>query len=100
MKRKGTATAVTLGAVASLLTLATAVASAAPSGGSSAAETIARLQADGKRVIINKVGSGPLSQCTVTDIHAVVLRPQAKSVTIHGLPDLEPIHTVHVGLKC
>lgn len=28
------------------------------------------------------------------------VRPQAKTVTIHGLPDLEPIHTVHVSLNC
>lgn len=59
---------------------------AAPTG-PSAAETLARLQADGTRVIINKVGT-------------VVVRPQAKTVTIHGLPDFEPIPTVHVNLKC
>lgn len=51
-------------------------------------------------MIINKVGSGPLNQCTVTDVRSVVVRPQAKTVTIHGLPDFEPIPTVHVNLKC
>ena len=99
MKHIATFTAFSIGTVASWLTVGSAVASAAPTG-PSAAETIARLQADGKRVIINKVGSGPLNQCTVTDVRSVVVRPQAKTVTIHGLPDFEPIPTVHVNLKC
>jgi hypothetical protein len=100
MKNIATAAALSIGAIASCLTVGTALANAEPSGQTSAAETIARLQADGKRVIINKFGSGPLNQCTVTNVRAVVIRPQAKTVTIHGLPDLEPINTVHVGLKC
>ncbi|MGW4097433.1 MULTISPECIES: hypothetical protein [unclassified Mycobacterium] len=99
MKHIAMSTAFSIGAVISWLTAGAAVAAAAPTG-PSAAETIARLQADGKRVIINKVGSGPLSQCTVTNVHTVVVRPQAKTVTIHGLPDFEPIPTVHVNLKC
>ncbi len=99
MKHIATFTAFSIGTVASWLTAGAAVAPAAPTG-PSAAETIARLQADGKRVIINKVGSGPLNQCTVTDVRSVVVRPQAKTVTIHGLPDFEPIPTVHVNLKC
>ncbi|OBF38353.1 hypothetical protein A5719_19625 [Mycolicibacterium peregrinum] len=99
MKHIATITALSMGAVAGGLTVGAAVAAAAPTG-PSAAETIARLQAEGNRVIINRVGSGPLSQCTVTDVRSVVLRPQAKTVTIHGLPDLVPIPTVHVNLKC
>ena len=99
MKHFAISTAMSIGAAAGWLTAGAAVAAAAPTG-PSAAETIARLQADGKRVIINKVGSGPLSECTVTDVRAVVVRPQAKTVTIHGLPDFEPIPTVHVNLKC
>lgn len=99
MKHIATATAFSIGAATAWLAAGAAVASAAPTG-PSAAETIARLQADGKRVIINKVGNGALSQCTVTDVHAVVVRPQAKTVTLHGLPDSEPIPTVHVSLRC
>lgn len=99
MKRNATSMALAIGATASWLTVGSAVGAAAPTG-PSAAETIARLQADGKRVIVNKVGSGPLSECTVTNVHTVVVRPQAKTVTIHGLPDFEPIPTVHVNLTC
>ena len=47
------------------LGLATAAqTSAAPT----AAETIATLQANGYRVIVNKVGAEPLSECSVTAI--------------------------------
>lgn len=99
MKHIATSTAFSTGAVAAWLATGAAVAAAAPTG-PSAAETIAQLQADGKRVIINKVGSGPLGQCTVTNVHTVVVRPQARTVTIHGLPDFEPIPTVHVNLTC
>jgi hypothetical protein len=99
MKHTATITAFSIGLAASSLTAGAAVAAAAPTG-PSAAETIALLQSEGKRVIINRVGSGPLDQCTVTDVRSVVLRPQARTVTIHGLPDLEPIPTVHVNLKC
>jgi hypothetical protein len=38
---------------------------AAPSGLPSVEQTIAELQSDGSKVIVNKVGSAPLSQCTV-----------------------------------
>ncbi|OMC38698.1 hypothetical protein A5742_07035 [Mycolicibacterium fortuitum] len=99
MKHIATITALSVAVVGGGLTAGAAVATAAPTG-PSAAETIAQLQADGKRVIINRVGSGPLDKCTVTDVRSVVLRPQARTVTIHGLPDLEPIPTVHVNLKC
>ncbi|MCW1819531.1 hypothetical protein A5731_29730 [Mycolicibacterium conceptionense] len=99
MTHIATSAALSIGAIASWLTVGAAVSAAAPTG-PSAAETIARLQADGKRVIVNKVGSGPLSACTVTNVRTVVVRPQAKTVTIHGLPDFEPIPTVHVNLTC
>lgn len=99
MKHIATSTALAIGAIASWLTVGAAVGTAAPTG-PSAAETIARLQADGKRVIVNKVGNGPLSECTVSNVRTVVVRPQAKTVTIHGLPDFEPIPTVHVNLTC
>jgi hypothetical protein len=42
-----------------------AVASAAPSGPRSVTDTVASLEAQGFKVIVNKVGHAPLDQCTV-----------------------------------
>ena len=44
------------------------LASAAPTGPVNAATTIQDLQANGYRVILNKVGAEPLSACHVTSI--------------------------------
>ena len=41
---------------------------AAPSSGESAQDTIALLQSQGYTVKIDRVGSGPLSACKVTDV--------------------------------
>jgi hypothetical protein len=40
-------------------------ANGAPAGPSGADQTVRQLQADGLTVIVNKVGSAPLDQCTV-----------------------------------
>jgi hypothetical protein len=40
-------------------------ANAAPAGPSGADQTVRQLQADGLTVILNKVGTAPLDQCTV-----------------------------------
>jgi hypothetical protein len=44
------------------------VANAAPSGPVTASETVSSLQADGFHVILNKVGTAPLDQCSVTSV--------------------------------
>lgn len=75
-------------------------ASAAPSGPSAAADTIARLQADGNRVIVNKVGTGPLEQCTVESVRPAQTRPAPSGNPLTGVPNLQTATTVHVGLKC
>ena len=41
---------------------------AAPSSGESAQDTIAQLQSEGYTVKIDRVGSGPLSACKVTNV--------------------------------
>jgi hypothetical protein len=46
----------------------TSPASAAPTDVGTAQDTINSLQAQGYTVIVNKIGSGPLSQCTVSAI--------------------------------
>lgn len=50
------------------LGLATAAQTSAAPSATTAAETIATLQANGYRVIINKVGAEPLSECSITAI--------------------------------
>jgi hypothetical protein len=41
---------------------------AAPSGPDSAADTVAQLESQGNRVVVNRVGAAPLSQCTVSSV--------------------------------
>jgi hypothetical protein len=50
------------------LGLATAAQTSAAPTATTAAETIATLQANGYRVILNKVGAEPLSECSVVAI--------------------------------
>jgi hypothetical protein len=72
---------------------------AAPSG-PSATEAISRLQANGNRVIVNKVGAGPTDQCTVTSVRPVQTRPAPSGNPLTGVPNLQVGTTVHVGLQC
>ena len=44
------------------------VADAAPTGPSTVDQTINRLQADGYKVVLNKVGAQPLDQCSVSAV--------------------------------
>lgn len=45
-----------------------ASANAAPSGHTTANDLVMQLQAQGNTVVVNRVGSHPLSQCTVTGV--------------------------------
>ena len=75
-------------------------AAAAPTG-SSATETIAQLQASGSRVVVDKVGAGPMDQCTVTSVRPVQTPqlPMAGNPQV-GLPVQPSVMIVHVGLRC
>ncbi|MBP1817405.1 hypothetical protein [Mycobacterium sp. OAE908] len=99
-KRIAAASAIMLGGLAGSLTLGSATAGAAPAGPSSAVETIARLQAQGSQVIVNKVGSGPISQCTVESVRPVQTRQAPTGNPLTGVPNMQTTTTVHVGLKC
>ena len=46
-----------------------AAANAAPSGNPTADAVVMQLQAQGNTVVVNRTGSHPLSQCTVTSVH-------------------------------
>ncbi|WP_082943657.1 hypothetical protein [Mycobacterium sp. 1274761.0] len=80
--------------------LGSGVATAAPSGPSNANETIARLHANGNRVLVNKVGTGPLEQCTVTSVRTMQTSPPPTGNPLTEVPNLARPTTVHLGLKC
>jgi hypothetical protein len=88
-----------VGGTAAAITLGMGTATAAPSG-QSATETIARLQADGNRVIVNKVGTGPMEDCSVTSVRPLQSPPLPTGNALTGVPNLQRTTTVHVGLKC
>ena len=67
MKKLGFATVLVGGLAAAVLGVA-APAGAAPTGPGNAQETINQLQADGYQVILNKVGTAPLSNCGISAI--------------------------------
>lgn len=77
----GIATVVASGLAAAMIALA-APGQAAPSGPSNAEQTISELQAQGYKVIVNRIGSAPLDQATV-----VAVRPgHTFSRTDSGVP--------------
>ena len=81
MKKFGFATVLAGGLTAAVLGVA-APAGAAPTGPGNAQETINQLQADGYQVILNKVGTAPLSNCAISAV-----RPgQTYSRTDSGAP--------------
>jgi hypothetical protein len=64
MKSFATA-AILVGVLASAALGLADVANAAPAGPATVEQTVSQLQADGYHVILNKVGTAPLNQCTV-----------------------------------
>jgi hypothetical protein len=67
MKKLGFAAALAGGVTAGLIGLA-GTAAAAPSGPVSAQDTINELQSDGYTVVVNRVGTTPLSEATVVSV--------------------------------
>lgn len=67
MRMTGFAT-IAASALAAVAIGAAAQAAAAPTGPGSVQDTINRLESNGYKVILNKVGSAPLEQCTVREI--------------------------------
>jgi hypothetical protein len=93
-----------LGAAALALALMpTAVATAQPTTSGDAEQTISRLESEGYDVIVDRVGSGDLSQCKVTSVR----HPQTLTQTIvRGHDHNREVVTVvvsksiHVTLDC
>ena len=95
--------AISAAALASAALVLAGVANAAPAGPAPVDQTVNQLQAEGYQVILNGVGTAPLSQCTISAI-----RPgQTYSRTDSGAPgagdDLNTTvtdKTVYVDVAC
>ncbi len=74
--------AISAAALASAALVLAGVANAAPAGPAPVDQTVSQLQANGYQVILNKVGTAPLSQCAISAV-----RPgQTYSRTDSGAP--------------
>jgi hypothetical protein len=90
-------------ALASGAVVLAGVANAAPAGPGSVDQTVSQLQAGGYQVIVNKVGTAPLSNCTTSAV-----RPgQTYSRTDSGAPGAQDDlvttvtdKTVYVDVAC
>lgn len=86
--------------------LASGTASAAPSSEISAQETISQLESEGYRVIVSRVGSGSIDDCTVSAVRQgrSVTGPQPPSPTaswtLMGPGQVLQYTTMHVDLVC
>lgn len=71
-------------------------------------ETISNLQSDGFRVIVSRVGSGSMSDCTIASVRPGSEIPEVKAGALRPLPGsgqspAQPAvshTTVHVDLAC
>jgi hypothetical protein len=99
-RRIATVAAMTLTGLSAALAVGAGTAAAAPTGPSSAVDTIARLQSQGSQVIVNKVGSGPIEECTVASVRPVQTRTAPTGNPLTEVPNMQSVTTVHVGLKC
>jgi len=95
MRRIALAVALAVGAALLSAPVAGAVASGLP-----ADEAIARLQAQGNRVVVDKVGTGPLADCTVTSTRNRQVPELPRSWPQFGVPFLGTVTVVHVGVLC
>ncbi|ODQ93386.1 hypothetical protein [Mycolicibacterium holsaticum] len=75
-------------------------AQAAPSGPGSATDTIRKLESEGNRVIVNRVGAAPLSQCTVTSMTAGQDITERDPVGDAGSVERVRYSTVYVTVTC
>jgi hypothetical protein len=76
---------------------------AMPVGDESPPDTVNRLQSEGYRVILNKVGSGALGDCTVTAVRPGQRFFRTDSGVPGAMGDLivtELSKTVYVDVKC
>jgi hypothetical protein len=99
MRKFAIGAVVVCGVAAATLALAAPVL-AAPTGAASAADTVNELQANGYKVILNKVGGAPLSQCTVTSIRPGQQITEPVTAGGGNLTDKVLFTTVFVTTNC
>lgn len=87
---KVTITSATFGVLAATALALAGAAAAAPSGDSSASDTVRSLQAQGYNVQVNGQVIGPLSQCLVTGVHGEPAAPTPST----------QFTTVYVDVSC
>jgi hypothetical protein len=90
------------GAIAAAVGLAGA-ANAAPSGPTTASETVGSLQAEGFHVILNKVGTAPLDQCVVSAVRPGQTYSRMDSGAPGAMDDIVTTvtsRTVYVDVAC
>ncbi len=78
-------------------------ANAAPSGSTTAAQTVNNLQAQGFRVIVNKFGTAPLEQCVVSAVRPGQTYSRMDSGAPGAMNDIVTTvtaRTVYVDLAC
>lgn len=63
-----TAATIVLSGIATFMIASAQPATAAPTGPGTVQDTVSKLESNGYKVILNKVGSAPLDQCTVTGV--------------------------------
>jgi hypothetical protein len=89
-----------LSALAALMMTTAAQSGAAPSGPDSVQDTVNRLESNGFKVILNKVGAAPLEQCTVSAVRpgreVTELRQNRRDQTVERVV----YTTVHVDAAC
>jgi hypothetical protein len=99
MKLTTTAT-LGLSALVALMITTVPQAAAAPAGPDPVQDTIARLESDGYKVILNRVGSAPLEQCTVSGVRpgrdVTELRQNRRDQTVERIL----YTTVYVDVAC
>ncbi|MGV0718771.1 hypothetical protein ABQE93_25545 [Mycolicibacterium sp. XJ662] len=76
------------------------VAQGAPTGPDSAADTIRKLESEGRRVIVNRVGAAPLSECAVTSVTAGQDITDRDPVGDTGSVERVRYQTVYVTVSC
>lgn len=74
--------------------------SAAPSGARSVTDTVSSLEAQGFKVIVNKVGHAPLDQCTVGNIRQGQDVTELKQNKRHQTVERVKYTTVYIDATC
>jgi hypothetical protein len=95
--------AIAAGAMAAAALGLAGAANAVPSGPNTAAQTVSQLQAEGFQVILNKVGTAPLDQCTVSAVRPGQTFSRMDSGAPGAMDDIVTTvtgRTVYVDVAC